>query len=419
MNFQRCALLILALLSLSVNAESAEPVVQDTLNSTDQTSKLTVYLDTDNLDYFIQELGWVNFVRDPVDADVHLIHASQSTASGGEEATVRFIGQRVLSGMCDTLTYTLKPDETEDVERSKLLQTIQLGLVRYLAKSGQGDNLEVTYTAVGKSEPPIDKWDHWVYKFYFYGYFQGESSLRKQNLYSYISANRITEDWKILLSVNGSENESLYELDDGDVISRTASRGIAGTVVKSLGEHWSARLDGGVNSSTYKNQDISTFLAPGVEYNIFPYSESSSKQLRLQYELRHKYFEYHEETIFFRTSETRFAEAFTTALELVQPWGTSSLYLEFFHYFHDFEKLRLYANLNLEFRLFEGLSLEIWSNASMIRDQLSLPRSGATEEEILLQRRELETNYEYYSSIGLSYTFGSIYSSVVNPRFGD
>ena len=30
----------------------------------------------------------------------------------------------------------------------------------------------------------------------------------------------------------------------------------------------------------------------------------------------------------------------------------------------------------------------------------------------------LATNYNYRFSVGVSYTFGSIYSSIVNPRFG-
>ena len=57
-------------------------------------------------------------------------------------------------------------------------------------------------------------------------------------------------------------------------------------------------------------------------------------------------------------------------------------------------------------------------NASRIRDQLSLPRRGATQEEILLELRELQSGYEYAFEFGLTYTFGSIFSAVVNPRFG-
>lgn len=412
-------LLLLSYAFFAMDAMAGEPEVTKNVPATDSSNKLTVYFDYYDLDFLIQALGYVDFVRDPVRADVHILQSNQATASGGYEYLVRFIGRKNFAGLDDTLKYFTPPGSSDDHYRNKLLQVIQLGLVRYLARTGQGDKFAVSYKEEIEAVAPVDEWDHWVYKVYFYGYFQGETSYRKKNLYSYISANRITEDWKILTSVNGSLNESVYDVDDGTITSKTESRGAAASVVKSLGTHWSTRLDGSVATSTYRNLDISTSLAPGVEYNIFPYSESSSKQLRLQYEIRHKYFDYHTETIFFRTSETRFAEAFSTELEFVQPWGTSTLDLEISHYFHDAKKLRLYADLNLEFSLFEGLSLEIWSNASMIRDQLSLPRSGATEEEILLQRRELQTSYEYYSSIGLSYTFGSIYSSVVNPRYGD
>lgn len=54
----------------------------------------------------------------------------------------------------------------------------------------------------------------------------------------------------------------------------------------------------------------------------------------------------------------------------------------------------------------------------MVRDQLSLSNEGATEEEVLLHRKEIATDYDYRFSIGFRYTFGSIYSNVVNPRFG-
>ena len=57
-------------------------------------------------------------------------------------------------------------------------------------------------------------------------------------------------------------------------------------------------------------------------------------------------------------------------------------------------------------------------NASRIRDQLSIPARGATDEEVLLRLRRLQSGYEYSLSVSLTYTFGSIFSSIVNPRFG-
>jgi hypothetical protein len=59
----------------------------------------------------------------------------------------------------------------------------------------------------------------------------------------------------------------------------------------------------------------------------------------------------------------------------------------------------------------------VGGSASRINDQLYLPAEGATDEEILLRRRQLATSYRYRLSIGASYTFGSIFNNVVNTRF--
>jgi hypothetical protein len=54
---------------------------------------------------------------------------------------------------------------------------------------------------------------------------------------------------------------------------------------------------------------------------------------------------------------------------------------------------------------------------SFDRAQIQLPLNGATYEEIILRQKELESNYFYYVSFGMSYTFGSMKNNVVNPRF--
>ena len=86
-------------------------------------------------------------------------------------------------------------------------------------------------------------------------------------------------------------------------------------------------------------------------------------------------------------------------------------------YLSDLTKMSLGVSGNLDFRVFRGLSLGIHASVSFIRDQLYLPKAGATDQEILLNLRQLATSYSYYSAIGFSYTFGSIYNNVVNPRF--
>ena len=53
---------------------------------------------------------------------------------------------------------------------------------------------------------------------------------------------------------------------------------------------------------------------------------------------------------------------------------------------------------------------------SRLRDQLFLPRGTLRDEDILLRRRQLETNYRYFTSVGITYRFGSIFDNVVNTR---
>lgn len=87
-------------------------------------------------------------------------------------------------------------------------------------------------------------------------------------------------------------------------------------------------------------------------------------------------------------------------------------------YLDDFSQRRLEVGGELRLRVVRGLELEIGGSASLIHDQLSLVKRGATPEEILLRRRALQTDYRYDLRAGFSYTFGSIFNSVVNPRFG-
>ncbi|MEA2104866.1 MAG: hypothetical protein U9P79_09545 [Candidatus Cloacimonadota bacterium] len=61
----------------------------------------------------------------------------------------------------------------------------------------------------------------------------------------------------------------------------------------------------------------------------------------------------------------------------------------------------------------------IFEDISRVHDQISLPAGDVTPEELLLKQRELETQYTYWGSIGLTYSFGSIYNNIVNPRFGN
>ncbi len=53
---------------------------------------------------------------------------------GGIEYTYFFVGQREYAGMADTLNLIAAPDETSEVKREKEVNTLKMGLMRYVQK---------------------------------------------------------------------------------------------------------------------------------------------------------------------------------------------------------------------------------------------------------------------------------------------
>ena len=79
-------------------------------------------------------------------------------------------------------------------------------------------------------------------------------------------------------------------------------------------------------------------------------------------------------------------------------------------------KRRLTTNLGINYRITSGLSVNFYGQYSFIRDQLNITGVDLTDEERLLRLRELQSGSSYFTAVGLSYTFGSVFANVVNPR---
>ena len=87
-------------------------------------------------------------------------------------------------------------------------------------------------------------------------------------------------------------------------------------------------------------------------------------------------------------------------------------------YLHDPKKYGLTASGSFSIRLFRGFSLDLFGSYDSVHNQLNIPKGGASEEDVLLRRKALETSYYAYGSVGFSYRFGSIFNNAVNPRLG-
>lgn len=398
---------------------------QDPAAAPPPTRELRVFLDCPqrgcDFDYFRAETPWVAHVRDRTAADVHVLLTRLRTGAGGEEYTIVLLGQGAFAGQRDTLRVTTPPNQASDLNRQTVTRAVQLALVPFVARTPGGARLRVVAdedAGGGGSAPADDRWNAWVFEVGAGGNFEDEERQRDLEFDGYVNARRITEAWKFGVSGNFGVETSEFDLDDRTVTNRRDRYSGGAVAVKSLGDHWGAGGQVSVSASTFDNTDLRVRLAPAVEYSVFPYAEATRQQLVFQYSVGVSSYQYREETIFNRLEETRPTQAFVVGYDVQQPWGSVDAELEAANFLDDFEKFRLELDGRVDLRLLRGFELELGGSASLIRDQISIVKRDATPEEILLQRRALLTDYRYSGFIGISYTFGSIFNSVVNPRFG-
>ncbi len=379
-----------------------------------------VFIDCGRCDFdFIRtEINFVNYVIDRKEADIHIMITNQGTASGGRQQTLTFIGQHRFLSKNDTISYTIQKDDTWDDERSKMVKFLKMGLVSYVARTSGAAHLAIEHTGLDTTvNIREDKWDSWVFRTRLGGMFRDEESKQYINLDGRINVDRITENWKIRLSQYLDYHEESYKIDNETMKGVSRRVDFDGTIVKSLTDHWSAGIMSEIASSTFSNTDLSYSLKTAVEYNIFPYSQSTRRDFRIYYALGSTHIEYTDSTIYNKVKEILLTERLGMRLEVRQPWGQINFSAEGSHYFHDLTKNRLRLNSSIRLHLVKGLSLEIRGELLRIQDQLSLPKGETTDREILLEMRELQTQYSSWFRLGLEYTFGSTYNNIVNPRF--
>jgi hypothetical protein len=310
------------------------------------------------------------------------------------------------------------PGEPPDAFQARILQTLRLGLLRYVSKSPAAGRIGVRLLDEVKPTSVVDPWHFWVFSLSGNAFLNGQEAYSMDSLFGSLSAQRITPEWKIQLGASLSRSKNRYHYQDYDYASESNSAGFNGLLAKGLGEHWSAGLYLQFSRSTYDNTRWSVIPRPALEYDVFPYSESTKRQLRIIYTVGPTFVRYDEMTIYDKLRETLLGQSLGATLELKQPWGDVEASLTGQHYFHDLSKYRVELEASLEVRLFKGFNLELSGSGSRIHDQVALAKGGATYEEVLLQRKQLATGYDYSFSVGFSYRFGSIFSNVINPRFG-
>jgi hypothetical protein len=406
----------LALLSIMIGLCT---FAQETDTSSDTLRKDALNVFMEASDYVRKEIPYINYVRDIKDADVYIIDTRQPTGSGGREWTYYLVGQHEFAGMRDTISFTTMPDETDDGMRQKEIATLKMGLMRYVAETPLSKYINISFTEPLSETVTTDKWNSWVFSASVNAFLMGEKSYKSSNIRTNLDANRITENWKINMGLYYVRSSDSYEIEEDIISSGYNSSSLSSLIVKSISEHWSIGGSLNLRASSYNNLDFKSRLMPAIEYDLFPYSESTRRQLRFLYQIGHSYVIYTDTTIYDKKEESLWLHSLDIAYQVVQKWGTIDVNIGYSNYLHDWSKNNLNFGGFISLRIAKGLSVHIYGNYSIIHDQLGLVKGGVSTEEALLRRKELETQYSYYTSFGFSYTFGSIYNNVVNPRFGD
>ncbi|WP_291990643.1 hypothetical protein [Luteitalea sp.] len=405
-------------------------------SSTLQSQAIRVFLDCQgrargcDRDFIVTEVNFVNWMRDRFDADVQVLAVALTNGGGGTEYTLTFLGRGRFAGMVDTLTLNTLPNDADDRIRRELARTLKLGLTRYVARSPIANRLQLSYVApfAGQRQQAgaanlKDRWNLWTYTTNFRADVRAEERQQSLNGSLSFAANRSTADWKLNVSVSSNIVEQKFKIPATGtrpaftVTNEQRTYTANSLIVKSLTDHLSLGVKVGAGFSDFLNQDLALRLQPAIEYNIFPWTEQTRRQLTFLYNAGPNLYDYQNTTVFGEDRELRYSQQATASFVARQAWGSANVSLDWLNYLHDFNRNALTLSGFADLRLGRGFSLNIGGSAARINDQIYLPARGNTEEEILLQRQALETGFRITTNIGIRYTFGSIYNTIVNQRF--
>ena len=391
-------------------------------------ASLKVFLTCERCDEPLKSgIAFAQFVAASTESDVD-VSVVESSEAEQRLWTLEFTGKGTFAGESRRLSLELPATTTVEEIRRRLGRLIRFGLAEFAFRTAAGAHLDVSFesgqapgqeAAAAAGSRAKDPWNYWVFRLSTSGDRYGEQSQSSTYFSGSASASRTTEAWKMRLSAYRSLSRSRFEVSEGETFrTREGDWSTDGLLVKSLGDHWSAGITGSVSSSTYSNQKLLIVINPAVEFDIFPYSESSQRSLTIQYALGVSRYEYRELTIYDRLEETMPKHSLTASLGFRQPWGSASGSTSFSQSLRTpgFNRLSLNGSLNI--RIFKGFTVNANGSFSRIRDQFYLEKSDASEEEILLRLRQLATGHRYSFSTGFTYSFGSLSNATVNPRFG-
>ena len=368
--------------------------------------------------YIQQKTLFIDYVRDQNLSDLDVFVFEIGNGSGGIEYTFNFYGKEKLNNREESVTVFLDPILTSNERREKLLNTYMLGLALMLQKTTYEGNFEVSYNVPENvlSTKTFDNWKNWVFEISGSFDYEDEKSINEKEFRLDFEIDRVTDLWRVR-SDFGIQNNVKTFLGEEESYNSVRNRNyFSGSLVRSISDHFSTGIFGSFQKDTFRNFKSFLNFSPALEYNIFPYREVLNREITFAYKLGLSYYNYIEETVYGYLNEELFVHSVTLNLRYRKNWGGIYSYLAASQFLNGQNQNRFTFNNYLNLRIIQGLSLRVSGRFQLIRDQINLPKGEVSIEDLLLRQRQIATNFQNNISLGLSYTFGSIFNNIVNTR---
>ena len=370
--------------------------------------------------YIRDQINYIDYVRDQEDANIILEVYGDPNGNRGKYS-IYFIGKNNFIGMDDKLSFESHPKMTNDEIRSGLKDKIQRGILKYLVKTTDINDLNISITKpeINISDYDsliVDKWKNWIFEISASGYYEKESSRKVNDFNGRFEVNRYTEDWRIETTLRFFKRIEEFLSENNNFKSSRVYKGAYGKIVRSISDHWSTGIFYGLSKDSYENIKFSNNFSPAIEYSIFPYKEVVRREMVLEYKIGYRKNNYQSKTIYGKNDEFLGTHSFAFKTRYRQNWGDIYSRFSFFTYLHDNSKNRLTFDNYLNIRIFEGFSLRLGAEIRFIRDQINLAAGQASIEDLLLQQRSIATDFYNEFRLGLTYTFGSAFNNIINTR---
>jgi hypothetical protein len=403
---------------------SYHPVFGQTSADTNTDSispKVFTICDFCDIDYFKNEIAHLLFVRDQRLADFSVLFRVIRTGSGGNEYTLEFAGRGAYEGINVSEKFNSPPNMSQSDIREGLLGALNRGSLHYLIHSPLASNISYEVKGLNngqRSDSIRDKWNLWIFNVNMNMFGSGQEYTSNINLGSSFSANRTSEKNLFETGLWYNKNSSVFKIEGQDPIRYTIMEyGVYSQDAISIGKHWALGYNSAIYAATVSNLKSNLIVAPTVEYNIFPYAESTKRQFRFNYQVGFRQSNYASPSYRNHQSDLFLSQLFNIRYRLVKNWGNIGMGVGLLHLYDTEHFYNLNFSPSISWNIVKGLNLNLQGSYSIVRDQYFLKLEDATSTEILTGQTQLKSAYNFFIAMGISYSFGSIYNNVVNVRF--